>query len=80
MWHGINGLIYGGHDILVFIAYVQTPPLSTHAYVSRGARVLNYELMLFLIPYFSKRVCICLVLSQNLQLTDEKKNKSRPIF
>ena len=55
MWLGITRLLYGGHDILVFITYAQKPPLKAYADVSRGARVLNFGLRLFLTPYFSIR-------------------------
>ena len=55
MWLVITGLLYGGHDILVFIAYAQKSPLKAYADVSRGARVLDIGLRPFRIPYFSIR-------------------------
>ena len=42
----------GKHEMLVLMAYVQKPPLKTHADVSRRARCLISGLSLPLLPYF----------------------------
>ena len=44
--------IIPAHEILVLAAYAEKPPSNTHAYISSGAKGLNFGLSLHLHPYF----------------------------